>query len=459
MPVVSNFVSSFPVNITGQVSSSLFVDGECTCAVDPASGTPPQNFFASAHYAGNTNICFSSQDGGNTWTRTNTSSLFVNKPCGADGVSVYDGFGNLFFVYLLTGQLGIELAVSTDGGQSFLPHGKGSVAVAVNFKECDNPAIAVGPPPPSYPGNPVASVWVSAYANGYGAYLFGAPVYGAGNVGSFANYRISNASNWNDSSVSVGPAGQVFATFSTGYNANMGGGPNQLKGVLIEDGLFGRQISTFNIPGAFAEATNVGVACLGQVFLHVQPQPRRGIQPKVRVAWQRSQNFGRVYVAFLDRAGLDPETDVSVYVIYSDDQGTTWSAPQAISYTGSTQLNVAIAVDQSTENVGVSWYDARDVPANNAARVYYSISTNHGYSWTAPAPMGIAPSSGLNADQFNYNFEFGDFDDMSYVNGTLFRAWGDNSGVNNVSPPNAFSDGQHFALAVSRVTKLQAAGT
>ena len=111
---------------------------------------------------------------------------------------------------------------------------------------------------------------------------------------------------------------------------------------------------------------------------------------------------GRIYVAFADQGDLDgnpdlpdpsDHNDLDIFVMASDDHGATWTAlgtsPNAITDTpttvipptsrwfGSTTTAAArsqffswLDVDQSTGNVAVSWYDARNDAQNDARRVF-----------------------------------------------------------------------------------------
>ena len=66
--------------------------------------------------------------------------------------------------------------------------------------------------------------------------------------------------------------------------------------------------------------------------------------------------------------------DTNIYVVYSDDDGKTWSTPFAIPKTNTnTRMMPNIAVDQTTGNIGVAWLDAVNDPANIKVQVFATV--------------------------------------------------------------------------------------
>src|SRR5262249_40613649 len=124
-------------------------------------------------------------------------------------------------------------------------------------------------------------------------------------------------------------------------------------------------------PRVLATGTNVGS------FDAIPAQPQRTIDAEANLAWD--QNSGRVYLVYADEFPNESD-DTDIFVRYSDATGPTWSAPVRVNddTTTRSQFNPAIAVDQTTGNVAVSWYDARNVPANNAAEVWATVSLDGG---------------------------------------------------------------------------------
>lgn len=76
-----------------------------------------------------------------------------------------------------------------------------------------------------------------------------------------------------------------------------------------------------------------------------------------------SQHPGRIYAVYSNRPGIYSDTN-RPYLIWSDDQGFTWSNPINVSTDTSpaTAILPAISLDPTTGVVAVSWQDARGSP-------------------------------------------------------------------------------------------------
>ena len=80
------------------------------------------------------------------------------------------------------------------------------------------------------------------------------------------------------------------------------------------------------------------------------------------LAYDRSggPHEGRLYAVWLSETP-DESDDTDVMFTYSNDNGKTWSTALRVNDDAGTnsQFNQAIAVDQSTGNVGIAWFDCR----------------------------------------------------------------------------------------------------
>lgn len=102
---------------------------------------------------------------------------------------------------------------------------------------------------------------------------------------------------------------------------------------------------------------------------------------------QRGPHGGRLYVSWSDfRNG-----DIDVFVASSADKGRTWSAPVRVNsdslHDGRDQFFQWMAVDPTTGDVYVQFYDRRDDPADRANAMTLARSTDGGrtftnYSWS-----------------------------------------------------------------------------
>jgi hypothetical protein len=181
----------------------------------------------------------------------------------------------------------------------------------------------------------------------------GAAVNGLGLLGAFsAPETAPGSSNGDFGSISVGPAGQVLVNYQDGLGG--GEGPGTISTNLDPDGL---GPAGFNARIA-AHGTNVG----GTASIPPQPGPfnvgGRTIDSEANLAYDDSGGVhnGRVYMVYTDRTSVPPpaNNNTDIFVISSDDNGTTWSAPVRVNddpssgATGATQYLPAIALDQTT---------------------------------------------------------------------------------------------------------------
>jgi hypothetical protein len=178
----------------------------------------------------------------------------------------------------------------------------------------------------------------------------------------------------------------------------------------------------------------------------IPAQPDRGIWMGLSAAVDLTEgaHAGRIYVAFADQGDLDGDAatghdDTDIFVIASDDGGLSWDAlgdaPAAVgadqnlirvnddSGTAS-QFFAWLDVDQTTGNVAVSWYDARNDAADNDDVQYFAaFSTDGGASWSSNVQVSDGTSNGAAAGDFN----LGDYTGLAFEDGIIHTTWSDNS--------------------------------
>jgi hypothetical protein len=418
------------INVTKTAAN----EAETSIAVNP---TNPQNLFVidtntyQGHY---------STDGGGSWNLSNMAG-FTNGGAN-DAQAVWDSFGNLFVTRMGTGKQ-VEVGISSNGGASF-----SSVQVIPGSAgNTDQPTLATGP---SGVGGVPGAVWVS-YEQGGVIKASGAAVNGLGAMGAFgAPETAPGSTNGDYGSVSVGPAGQMMVSYQDGLGG--GEGPGTLFINLDPDGL---AAGGFN--GAIsAHSTNVG----GTTSVPPQPGPfkvgGRTIDAETNVAYDDSggAHNGRVYMVYTDRTSVPPpaNNNTDIFVIFSDNNGTNWSSPVRVNddassgTTGATQYLPAIAVDQSTGFVAVSWYDTRNSGSGTTRDTYASVSVDGGNTWITNARLSAALSNPLAAAVGTFNS--GDLDLMTYANGVFYRSWSDNSNSTGDNPAGA---GNAYDIYTARV--------
>jgi hypothetical protein len=421
--------------VNTDVSAMSGNEAEDAIAINP---TDPRNIVAMSVLPGAASGIFEgvSFDGGNTWTRRviGTGGNLGEICC--DQQLAWDRFGNLWMTYLLNTDDNVPIAVSTDGGLTFTrvteivptkvkgvgkperPGAKRLRRAPKGSASADQPSIAVGP----------NSVWVS-----YASYpqtvvqASGALVTGPGRFGSFSAPEAVPTANGrgNYGDTAVGPNGEVMVVYQDATN-DQGGA--HIYTAVDPDGLGPKGFDT----PVFLARTRVGG------FDYVPVQPHRSVDAEANLAWDRSggEYDGRVYAIWTQEVKNESD-DTDIMFQYSDDAGATWSRAVRLNddRTTNSQVNPAIALDQTTGAVAVSWYDARgdlgqgggadtDGVPNTDVQIWATDSTDGGATF---APNFQVSAGTSNATDAQSPFDFGDYTHAAFQSGAFYPAWSDNS--------------------------------
>jgi len=465
-PIVVRVTERDDPTTTVNVSRMAGNQSEPTIAIDPHN---PNNLFvasnnemrATAENSGVGLFAAYSTDGGKTWTHSDLGNHLIAD--GNDGLplaccdprAVFDQFGNLFFVYLDSTKTKIVLLLSTDGGKSFT-----EVATSAGFTDAvraDQPSVAVGPGQNGSGG----SVWVTfAASSPLHLVAAGAPVTGLGAVGNFTPVAImprpadspGSPIIGNHGGIDIGPDGQVVVTYQDGTQTE---GPANIYVNLDPDGLGPEEFKSAVLvpppttPGEHATSTNVG----GQLKVNAQ-NDSFGIDAKARPTYDRAPNSphrGRLYLAYTDSAVVD-SGDTDVFVRYSDDNGATWRAPVRVNddQTAASQFWPSLAVDQTSGNVALSWYDTRLDTANfTEAHVFAAVSRDGGATFSRNVQITAGASNAENnvlQDTNKRDVDYGDYAELVFHNGWLYPVFADNSRELGANP-----DLPNFDVAVGRM--------
>lgn len=374
-----------------------------------------------------------SADGGATWT----AQLIATKnlpgpgeiPRAYGNASVaWDAFGNLFLAYLSQGSVTsgtyVTLALSTDGGATFhSPTGSGTSIFLPGITTAvigDQPTVTVGPGSGGFAG----SVWVTYWSQG-GIYVSGAGVSGSGVVSAFTSQIPPQPTGVNFGDVAVGPNGEVMVTY--GPNSGSSG---TLYVNVDADGLG---------PNPFADAIAVEAVNVGG-FTAIPAQPHWGIDPEAGLAWDRTSgpHRGRVYLGYTDAPAIG-SADTNVFVVHSDDLGATWSAPARVNDDAgaNSQFLPHLSLDQSTGMLAMTWYDARNSPANDTAQYFGAFSVDGGATFGANVQLSVGTSDQANSVAALKKTDYGDYTGNAFVAGRLVPAWADNSNSTGDNPDGA----------------------
>jgi hypothetical protein len=376
-----------------------------------------------------------SSDGGNTWARRVIGSTTAD-PLGdicCDEQLAWDRFGNLWMTYLVNSSGDVLVALSTDGGASF------TKVADIQTKFGDQPSIAVGP----------NSVWVSfTRAPGNQIQAFGAPVTGLGHFGGFsAPENVPSPGNGDYGDTAVGPAGQVMVTYQNAVNGQ--GGAN-IYTAVDADGLG---------PAAFGKPTLVTHSHVGG-FDFIPAQPNRSVDAEANLAWDRSggAHNGRVYLVWTQETPNESD-DTDIMLQHSDDNGATWSPAAKLNddHTTNSQYNPAIALDQTSGALAVSWYDTRndlgaggsgdtDGIPNDDFQIWATDTTDGGATFAPNFQVSQGTSNAIDANSF---FDIGDYTHAAFVSGSFWPAWSDNSNSTGDNPDGTLHQLDLYTAKVS----------
>jgi len=273
-------------------------------------------------------------------------------------------------------------------------------------------------------------------------------VTGLGQFGSFSTpENVPSPGNGDYGDTAVGPAGQVMVTYQ---NATNGQGGADIYTAVDPDGLG---------PAGFGKPTVVAHSHVGG-FDFIPAQPNRSVDAEANLAWDRSgsAHTGRVYLVWTQETPNESD-NTDIMLQYSDNNGTTWSPAIKLNddLTTNSQYNPAIALDQSSGDVAVSWYDTRndlgiggsgdtDAIPNDDFQIWATDSTNGGTTFAPNFQVSAGTSNAVDADSF---FDTGDYTHAAFVSGAFWPAWSDNSNSTGDNPDGTLHQFDLYAAKVS----------
>jgi hypothetical protein len=386
---------------------------EAAVAVDP---TNPQHVFVSA----TTGLYRYSTDGGATWATPSTPPPPASD--GGDTSLGWDTFGNLFLVVLDRGVYDkpkdghVLVFLSTDGGNNFTLID--TLGTGVSFGDIDQPSVAIGH----------GEVWVCWRGSDGKIQAAGADVSGSGsgNVGAFTAPEEAGSGNFGD--IAIGPTGAVMVT----YQRNVSATNASIYTALDPDGT--------GSAGFNSEVKVTDTFVLG--FYPIPAQSNRTVDAESNLAWDRSgAHTGRVYLVYTDTPSAG-SADTNIFMRQSNDNGTSWSGPTKVNDDGgsNSQFLPAIALDQGTGKLVVTWYDARNDTgsgsgdtngiANDDAQ-YWGTTSDDGTTFATNFQISAGTSNAVDASN---GIDYGDYSKVAYVDGIAYPVWSDNSNSTGDNP-------------------------
>ncbi len=273
----------------------------------------------------------------------------------------------------------------------------------------------------------------------------------------------------------------VINNFATGATGTVNSVGLSINGVTIGSQ---KNVATLAVSGNVRGATNAGNFPNAGSTLAV---PNRGIDPAPAIASDNtlgtfSQFQGRIYVAYVDpdrqqHFERNPADNTDIFLLASDDGGTTWPAPRAtwptiwkaeqvnddnsqtdgFSESDRPQFEPNLAVDPASGMLAVSFFDARNDAARARVATYVGTSIDGGASFSpetyvnlpqqaideatnavitlGPIPDNESSAGGIADAAYNY----GDHQALLFNNGNLMPFWASNVNGGTGTTANALS--------------------
>ncbi len=371
-----------------------------------------------------------SSDGGSTWggvdlplppslQGTNDTDF------GSDPSLAFDSSGNLFYSYIVVffgngnGVNGTEMAVarSTDGGKSYPQVTFFSFESGSNHFN-DKPMITTDSNPLSPFRDHVYVAWDAASGGSSGG---GIRVGASADHG--ASFNVTRADNPKGPGKAigavpfVGPEGELYVAWND-YAAN----------AIV----FNRSLDGGNTWG-----TPVTVASKQLGFdLGIPAEFSRGalVYPSCDSDRSNGAHRGRLTCAWMDLTG---NGTTNIFLSFSDDQGQTWSSPQAVPDPLSfpvDRFNQWLSVDPITGDVNVAFSDTRNDTTGSRFMTdeYLAQSKDGGATWTSP-DVRVSTVSSNEHDcngtfpciAINYGNQQGDYEGLVSRGGISYPVWTD----------------------------------
>ncbi|HYQ92758.1 MAG TPA: hypothetical protein VES89_11975, partial [Candidatus Competibacteraceae bacterium] len=361
----------FDLSLIKNVTQRAYSQAEQAITINRAN---PYNIFIATNgrgYYDQTYLVFArSINGGYTWRR----GTFAN---GSDGLPAAccepsltsDRFGNLYIAYLKTFSREVIVGRSTDGGRHWTQ--------LANLGSGEQPTIVAGPGTAPREQS-IWVTWTHYRDDGIGQLLAaGATATGRGQLGSFLTkivpytldppYKVGGFGD-----IAIGPGGKVVVAHQ---DINSGEGPDAIRvNTYYPSNCSGEFGST--ITATLMDPNNVVIGA----WHHIPAQPIRSVYAAARLAWSLKTN--RLFMVYTDADSAD-SNDTNIELIYSDDDGATWSLPLRLNddNTNRSQFLPRIALDSTTGNLAIVWYDARNDDGSGADRQRDFIPNGEAELW------------------------------------------------------------------------------
>ena len=142
-------------------------------------------------------------------------------------------------------------------------------------------------------------------------------------------------------------------------------------------------------------------------------------------------NRGRLYLVYASNTPAGDGNKPDIFCRYSDNQGTSWSAPVRINddvnTTAHNQWHPSIWCDKTSGRLFVKWMDTRDTPTSDSAHIYASYSDDGGLTFapnqqitTAKMRINCTTCGGGGTPRYQ-----GDYDAITAIDNQSLMVWTD----------------------------------
>lgn len=420
------------------IAYPLSVENESSIAVNP---TNPQNIIASAvdYRDDSSTWVYVSSDGGKTFRSINLGKTHDFWASSNDPSVAFSSDGTAYLVYGSfpaggAGKNGVYISISKDGGKNWQKH-----IPVIEHAETQTPDsafedkyyITVDNSPTSPYFHDLYIPWKRVTARDSATEIVIAKSTDGGLHWSTpirVSDRLSGTSEDTTFGQSfpycvTGPAGEVYLFWNHGIKHGVGFSRSTDGG------------ATWTPPKIAANYPIFGKTTkISEGFRHtVKGVVRAESYPSAACDITEGKYRGNLYLTYA--GGNYP----NIYFIRSTDGGDTWSDPVFVhSDTTRDQFWQWLAIDRTTGDLGVMYFDSRDDANNLLVNCYVSYSSDAGNTWIDRRAADV--SSDLRLNPFGGNAFAGDYSGCAFHDGVIYPSWVDmRNSIQNINNSDVFT--------------------
>ncbi len=351
-----------------------------------------------------------SDDGGLSWGGTVQGAGGYNS---GDPVALI-GLDGSYYIGFISESGGQAVGKSTDGGATYTVY---NVANAGGGGLLDKNHLWID----NNPTSPFEGTLYDAWTDFYGAFDsdigFSRSINGGVNWSAPINVSsaVNAGSHCQGVNINSGPYGEVYVIWA-------------IYDTWPQDETSIGMARSFDGGATFGPATRIISNIRGIRSSGISKNMRNNSFPSMAVDISGGEFNGNIYIVWsnIGVPGINTGSDVDVYMIRSEDQGVTWSAPIRVNQDptglGSEHYFPWITCDPETGDLSVIFYDDRNV-GGNQCEVYCANSYDGGVTWEDFKVSDVAftptPIPGL-ADGY-----MGDYIGINARGGWVYPTWAD----------------------------------